>query len=340
MQQVLPNIPPDNAKTFAETVASSLKSSLQEVEANKRQEALTQIEVNNAKQKIQKLWQNTINTRKQHFWSHHRSKRTYETFQNLLAMDPPRLPRKFLPKFIENEDPDETFLRQQMAKKKFETEIELLKLRSQKYEEKFLKIDLEMKSHFTNEYEIEIANKLIKEWLDECKKEEERSIKIFNESENFFLNTTTSDFRRETQEPTDQKTIQKAQNNEKRESIKENNFHQKRSQVPENFWQTQKPWRNNPGGRRKFQSQNMQRRVNQERRPRINPERRRLNEAFDTDVLQPNKSGTQTPRITLSATDQSETTTIIPETQINSGENDNFLWHGQGATNQNWNWHQ
>ena len=44
------------------------------------------------------LWQ------KQAFWQHRKAKRTYETFSNLLVMDTPRMPKKYLPRFIKNEN--------------------------------------------------------------------------------------------------------------------------------------------------------------------------------------------------------------------------------------------
>ena len=41
---------------------------------------------------------------KQAFWQHRKAKRTYETFSNLLVMDTPQMPKKYLPRFIKNEN--------------------------------------------------------------------------------------------------------------------------------------------------------------------------------------------------------------------------------------------
>ena len=87
---------------------------------------------NKIKQHISTLWKNTLNSRKQAFFQYYKAKNIAEIFTELLKENPPKMPRKFLPKLIPNENKEETAIRQQSLEK-FKAEIKLQKIRSQKY---------------------------------------------------------------------------------------------------------------------------------------------------------------------------------------------------------------
>ena len=84
---------------------------MKNIEERPRLEKDLQIEVNKAKSTTANLWQTTINMRKQAFWNHHHAKKLGETYENLLACNPPKMPRKFLPRIIDNEPESETEIR-------------------------------------------------------------------------------------------------------------------------------------------------------------------------------------------------------------------------------------
>ena len=110
-------------------------------------------------------------------------------------MDLPRMPRKFLPRFIRNENEEELEIRCQLAVEKFKSEVNLQKKRSEKYQERFMKIDVEMITYLTGHFEnTEVCDGLIKEWETDCTKEEEKSIQIFDKKEDFFLNNSSSGY--------------------------------------------------------------------------------------------------------------------------------------------------
>ena len=52
-----------------------------------------------------------------------------------------------------------------------------------------------MIAYFTPNYENDICDKLIESWGRDCKKEEEKSIKIFYGKEEWYLNNASSGFR-------------------------------------------------------------------------------------------------------------------------------------------------
>ena len=156
----------------------------------------TKIKQKNEKLNIETLWRNTINTRKQAFWQHYKAKRTYETFSNLLVMDPPQMPRKYIPRIIKNENEEELKIRRQYAIEKFKSEINQQKKPSEKYQERFMKIDAVVITYLMGHFEnTEVCDALIKEWETDCTKEEEKSIQIFNKKEDVYLNNSSSEYR-------------------------------------------------------------------------------------------------------------------------------------------------
>ena len=83
--------------------------------------------------------------------------------------------RKSLPKIIPNENKDETAIRQQLSLEKFKAEINLQKIRSQKYLERFQTLDANMIAHFTMEYDNDVCNSLIELWENDCLNEQHKS---------------------------------------------------------------------------------------------------------------------------------------------------------------------
>ena len=78
--------------------------------------------------------------------------------------------RRFLSRSIRNEDAEETEIRQALAMEKFKTEINLQKIRLQKYKERFSKIDAIMITKFTTTYSNNICDTLLNQWKSDCKK--------------------------------------------------------------------------------------------------------------------------------------------------------------------------
>ena len=63
------------------------------------------------------------------------------------------MPRKFLPRFIKNENKEELKIRRQLDIEKFKSEINLQKKCSKKYQERFMKTDAEMITYLTGHFE-------------------------------------------------------------------------------------------------------------------------------------------------------------------------------------------
>ena len=180
-----------NATTMTERIANNLDV----VQSQSHNTEKAKLEASKAKRNLKTFWSNNLNSRKQAYWQHHRAKRIADTFENLLAMEPPRMPRKFLPRIILNEDPEDLKFRKELAIDKFKNAINLHKQRSEKYHDKYCQIDEKFVSYITSHYQNDICQNLLKEWEQDCEKEEEISARIFDEKEHWFLNNSESEFR-------------------------------------------------------------------------------------------------------------------------------------------------
>ena len=65
-----------------------------------------------------------------------------------------------------------------------------------KYQERFLETDAEVITYITKDFtNTEVCDELIEECENDCAKEEEKSVQIFNKKEDFLFNNSCSEFR-------------------------------------------------------------------------------------------------------------------------------------------------
>ena len=108
--------------TNSDSITTAVSETVKEVQSSKSSDSKNEQQLNKTIRNIHQLWTNTLNTRKQAFWSYYRAKQTADTFELLLAEEPPKMPRKFLPREIPNEDPDQTEIRKKLEIEKFNSE--------------------------------------------------------------------------------------------------------------------------------------------------------------------------------------------------------------------------
>ena len=94
------------------------------------------------------------------------------------------MPRKFLPRMIENETKEETEILTLLSLEKFKSELHLQDLRSEKYEVRLNNVDTNMITYFTVNDENDICDNLIELWERHCKKEKGNQLKYFMERRN------------------------------------------------------------------------------------------------------------------------------------------------------------
>ena len=90
-----------------------------------------------------------------------------------MEKNPPQMPRKFLPRIIENEAKEETEIRALLRVEKFESKIHLQDARSEKYEIRLNNVNANMITYFTANYENDVCDILIELWERDSKKKSE-----------------------------------------------------------------------------------------------------------------------------------------------------------------------
>ena len=167
----------------ANDVATAFKTGIKEIDLQQAEKEKLKTNAFKCKERISLLCNNTLNSRRQAFWQYYQSKQMSDVYKKLLEKNPPEMPRKFLPRMIENETKEETELRTLLSKEKFKSEIHLQDLRSEKYEIRLNNTDANMITYLRANYENDICDNLIELWERDCKKKEEKSIKIFHGKE-------------------------------------------------------------------------------------------------------------------------------------------------------------
>ena len=87
--------------------------------------------------------------------------------------------------------------------------------------------------YFTANYENNICDNLIEVWERDCKKEEEKSIKIFHGKEEWYLNNTSSVFRNAAQSLRQGKKSQDRRNS--KSDWKSRNWHNQQKKKKNNY---------------------------------------------------------------------------------------------------------
>lgn len=103
------------------------------------------------------------------------------------------MPRKFQPITIENQTEEELEIRKELAMKKLEVEVRLLKIRYERHEKSYKEIDDTMKNTIETTYDESTAEYLKDEWLKEVNEEEQKSEELFSRNEEWYNENLTDE---------------------------------------------------------------------------------------------------------------------------------------------------
>ena len=92
----------------ANDVATAVKTGIKEIDLQQAEKGKLKTNAYKCAEIISHLWNNMLNSRRQAFWQYYRSKQICDVYKKLLEKNPPQMPRKFLPRMIENETKEET----------------------------------------------------------------------------------------------------------------------------------------------------------------------------------------------------------------------------------------
>ena len=133
----------------ANDVATAVK--IFKVDLQQAEKAKLKTSAFKCKEQISHLWNNALNSRRQAFWQYYRSKQISEVYKKLLEKNPPQMPRKSLPRIIENKSKEETkiYYGKLLSVEKFKSEIHLQDLHSEKYEIRLNNVDVNMMTYLS-----------------------------------------------------------------------------------------------------------------------------------------------------------------------------------------------
>ena len=153
-----------------ETVTSS-----QPIEIQETTQIFVQQEAEKVKQTMIQTWNTKLRKRAAEFWQMVRNENTTKTYENWKSNSPIIIPRKYQMQKINEEPIAQTQLREKHVVFMLQSEIELMKLRSESHEERYKNIDKEMEEMIDKKVSGQKKELLKKIWKDECMLEEIRS---------------------------------------------------------------------------------------------------------------------------------------------------------------------
>ena len=181
-----------------QTIASSIyriqENTVEVVSETKKAEVRR--EAHKQRRSIQSMWQSQINKRKQQFWQSTNCENTSIIYETWLNKDKKIIPKKFLMKFIPNENEAEKRVRMNSTINQFQAEINLLKIRADRHYAKYKEIDREMLNFLKNHGEGDLLTELERLWAQECDSEERKSQKRW-ESKQKWLEQYEEEFNNE-----------------------------------------------------------------------------------------------------------------------------------------------
>ena len=211
-----------------------------------------------------------------------------------------------------------------------------------------------MITYFTANYENDICDNLIELWERDCKKEEEKSIKIFHDKEEWYLNNASSGFRNATQTLTKEKKSQDSKNSENdrkgrnrhnQQRNKKNNDSRSRSRS-NNQHNSHKLSTNKTIKNDKIEWPTLDEASKGERRKKrpffhkTGPYKQRHEEQFETVEIknygesETNNNEEQNEH-TITVLDTQDVSKNQVEENVSNSLRDNFFLHGQGVTKAN-----
>ena len=144
---------------------------------------------------VKETYKKRLMERKFNYWKYHRTKSIYEIYSNELNKENPKMPRKLRPIKIINEPKQELDVRERLAVEKFKHETELLLLRSKRFKKHFETVDKSMEQLITAKLPQVEAIKLLENWKNECKLEEEKSQFLFKKKRIWIEKNLTTQLR-------------------------------------------------------------------------------------------------------------------------------------------------
>ena len=169
-----------HTKPGDENIPASPTTNLRDPKQTKEMDYYTKTNAEKIKYAMIQDWNNSLRYRKLHYWQYIRNGRTAKIFHSFRTAENIIIPSKFQMKPFREEPEAQTRIREKQVLNKFETEIELMELRSESHLTKTQNIDEEMKIKLSRKSSGKVLQTLQQMWVQETQKQEEISNRIWN----------------------------------------------------------------------------------------------------------------------------------------------------------------
>ena len=138
-----------------------------------------------ARKRIIQTWQRNLNTRKIAYWNSYKTGKEAEQYQQCISKENPLILRKFRPNELPNEQEEEKTVRKNRALQNVKSEIEVLTLKTSRFENKYIKMDENMEKIIRERIDPHLQEELLIIWKKECLKEESKSKNMWLKNDMF-----------------------------------------------------------------------------------------------------------------------------------------------------------
>ena len=146
----------------ANDVVTAVKTGIREIDLQQAEKGKLETNAFKCTEGISHFWNNMLNSRFQAIIQYYRSKQISDVYKKLLEKNPPQMPKKFLPRMIENETKEETEIGKLLSVEKFKSTMHsYTRPCSKKYEIQLNNVDANIITYFTANYENDICDNLI-----------------------------------------------------------------------------------------------------------------------------------------------------------------------------------
>ena len=138
---------------------------------------LAQQNAQHERQKVKNIWDKNLKKRRDTYWHSLNNENTAVIYETWYNKENKILPKKFLLKHLPNESQLERNSRKTATFAKFQSEINLLRVRAKHQEEKLKQIDAEMTHFLNSQYESNTLEELKTLWIKQHARKKENQLK-------------------------------------------------------------------------------------------------------------------------------------------------------------------
>ena len=135
---------------------------------------------------MNKIWRNNLNQRKQAFWNMLKNENTSVIYVDWFSRENAIIPKKFQSKTFPNEPEEQKKIKEALSLEKMKAQAKLHHAIAERNKAKFEEKDREMLNEIEKISSVHVRQQLQELWGNDCKKQEEKSQKLWEVKKSWF----------------------------------------------------------------------------------------------------------------------------------------------------------